>query len=672
LEVQDINQDFPNIKAQAQYFALADISTQIRLLQSEGLADRTSAKLRKAWAGVPIANNPVAPWWHVLHPPVTPSFDVLLKGAVEGMKVRAAGASRVIEVTVDSVDPRFATDFANTLGDEFIDQNIEVRWKMSEHTGDWLESQMQNTRRRLEDSEAKLQAYARSVGLLFTGGPDSKTNNVSEDKLRQVQGALSAATADRVAKQSRYEIAVASPPEGLPDVLNDGTLHDYRSKLTELQRESADLTALYTPDYPKVKRVQAQMQLVESNLGRQRAAILDKIKNEYEEAVKRENLLTAEYASQARTVTGENEKSIQYAILTRDVDSNRQLFDAMLQRIKEASVVAALRASNVRVLDRAKTPVSPYKPTLAANAGVALLAGLFLGVVVAVARERSDRSFRGPGQTTLWLNVPELGRIPDKKHNSAKSLYGAGNREGKEHRLREHEAKNAVGYISRERPELITLHRKSSMMAEAFRIVLPHVICSTQRNDRRTIVLTSANPAEGKTTVACNLAIALAESGQRVLLVDADLRRPHLHKVFGLEDAFGLSSVLQSGWTSIKSVSQIISENLYVLPSGPPIDDVCTVLFTERLRDLFATVKQEFDIVLIDAPPVLPIPDARVLGRMADGVILVVRAGQTTREVAHAALKSLIDVRCRVLGTILNYWDPHRFPFGSYEGYYRP
>ena len=677
LEVQDINQDFPNMSVRSQtqsYYALADIQTQMRLLQSDGLSDRTSAKLKKAWEGVPIANNPVAAWWQVVHPPVTPSLDVLLKDAAASVRAHAAGQTRVIEVTVDSVDPRLAADFANTLGDEFINQNIEVRWKMSEHTGDWLDSQMQNTRRRLEDSEAKLQDYARSVGLLFTGGADSKTNNVSEDKLRQVQQELSAATADRVGKQSRYEIALASPPEGLPDVLNDGTLQGYRSKLTELQGESSDLTMLYTPDYPKLKRIQAQLQLVESHLGRQRALVLDKIKNEYDEAVKREKLLTAEYANQARTVTGENEKSIQYAILTRDVDSNRQLFDAMLQRIKEASVVAALRASNVRVLDRAKTPVSPYKPNmLAANAGVALLAGLFLGVVVAVALERSDRSFRGPGQTTLWLNVPELGRIPDNKHNSAKPLYGLGRREGKDHRLREHEAKNTVDYISRKRPELVTLHRKASMMAEAFRIVLPHVICSAlDRNDRRTLVLTSANPAEGKTTVACNLAIALAESRQRVLLIDADLRRPHLHKVFGLEDAFGLSSVLQSGWTSIKSVSQMISENLYVLPSGPPIDDVCTVLFTERLRDLFAAVKQEFDIVLIDAPPVLPIPDARVLGRMADGVILVVRAGQTTREVAHAALRSLIDVRCRVLGTILNYWDPHRFPFGSYEGYYRP
>jgi succinoglycan biosynthesis transport protein ExoP len=682
LEVQDINQDFPNIKSQAQsYDALADIQTQIRLLQSEGLADRTKAKLRKAREGVPIANNPVVPWWRLVRPPETISLDSLLRDAAASVKVHASGQSRVIDVTVDSVDPRLATDFANTLAAEFIDQNIEERWKMSEHTGDWLDSQLQYTRSQLERSQANLQAYARSVGLLFMGGWDSRgSTNVSEDKLRQVQQSLSAATADRVAKQSRYEIARASPPEGLPDVVNDGTLHEYQSKLTELQREIADLTALYTADYPKVKRLEAQLHLVDSTFRRQRAAILDRTKNEYEEAVKRETLLTAEYANQARTLAGENEKSIQYSILKRDVDSNWQLFDAMLQRIKEASVAAALRASNVRVVDRAKIPVVPYKPRPSTGAGVGLLAGLFVGVVVAVVWERSDRSFRGPGQTTLWLNVPELGIIPDKRHNSAKGLYAPGRPVGKEHTLPQPQAKNTAGYAIRERPELITLHHNSSMMAEAFRIVLPHVIFSNHDgNDPRSIMLTSANPGEGKTTVACNLAIALAEIGRRVLLVDADLRRPHLHKVFGLDNAFGLSSVLEDGWTSIKTVSQMgytgcsgaVSENLYVLPSGPAIHEVGKVLFTEHLRDLFATLKKEFEIVLIDSPPVFQIPDARVLGRIADGVILVVRAGHTTREAAHTALRSLVSVQCRVLGTILNYWDPNRFPFGSYEGYYR-
>jgi len=297
--------------------------------------------------------------------------------------------------------------------------------------------------------------------------------------------------------------------------------------------------------------------------------------------------------------------------------------------------------------------------------------------------ERSNRSFRGPGQTALWLNIPELGIIPDKRHNSARGLYDPGRRGRKEGALPEPQltsgAGRAISNRAREGPELVTLHRKSSMMAEAFRIVLPYVV-SRNRNgsDLGSIVLTSANPGEGKTTVACNLAIALAEIGRKVLLVDADLRRPRLHKVFGLDNTFGLASILQSGWTSIKAVSQkglavgsgAISENLHVLPSGPPIREVGKALFTDRLPDLFATLKEEFEIVLIDSPPVFQVPDARVLGRMADGVILVVRADHTTREAALAAFRSLSDVQCRVLGTILNCWDPHEFPFESYSGYY--
>jgi capsular exopolysaccharide synthesis family protein len=698
LEVKDINQDFPAIKSQTQvYYALSDIGTQIRLLQSEGLADRTKAKVKKAWEGVPLANNYAAPFWRLVRlannsaapwgelvgQPRTVSLDKLLKAAGDSVSVHQSGLTRVIEVEVDSVDARLVADFANTLAQEFIDQNIQIRWKMSEHTGDWLDSQLQNARNQLEQSEAKLQEYARSAGLLFPGGVDGKSSaSVSEDRLREIQASLSTATTDRVAKQSRYEIARASPPEGLPDVLNDATLRDYRSKLTELQREIADLTTLYTADYPRVKRLEAQLHLVESNFARHRAALLDGIKNEYEEALKRENLLTAEYQNQARTVTGENEKSIRYSILRREVDSNQQLLDAMLQRIKEAGVSAALRESNVLVLDAAKIPKIPYKPAVAADVGVGLLAGLFLGVVAAVVRERSDRSFRGPGQTTLWLNIPELGIIPDKKHNSVKGLYSPGRTE---RTLAERQTKSAAGraingYAASKGPELVTLHRKSSMMAEAFRIVLPYVISRNRdRNDLGSIVLTSANPAEGKTTVVCNLAIACAEIGRKVLLVDADLRRPRLHKVFGLDNTFGLCSVLQDGWTSIKPVSQMgyaagsgaISENLYVLPSGPPIREVGKALFTDRLPELFATLKEEFDIVLIDSPPVLQIPDARVLGRMADGVILVVRAGHTTREAALAAFRSLSDVQCRVLGTILNYWDPNGFPFEFYAGYYR-
>jgi capsular exopolysaccharide synthesis family protein len=695
LEVEDNPQDFtsvPNIKSQAQTQpALLDMSTQIRLLEDEGLADRTKAKLRRAWEGVPIADNSlwspraVAPLWRLVRPPQTISLASLLTAAGKSVKASQSGTARVIEVNVDSVDARLAADFANALAEEFIDQNIELRYKMSEHTGDWFDKQLQNTRRQLEQSENNLQDYARSAGLLVPGAVDGKSStSVSEDKLRQLQGSLSGAIAERVAKQSRYEIAHASPPEGLPDLLNNGTLHEYRSKVTELERQIAELTALYTADYPKLKRLQAQLHLAESYFDQQRAAILEGIKNDYDEALKRENLLTVEYESQASTVTGENEKSIRYSILKRDVDSNRQLYDAMLQRIKEADVSAALRASNIHILDAAKIPTNPYKPTPSSDAAMGLFVGLFLGCIVAVVWERSDRSFRGPGQTTVWLNVPELGIIPHKKHNSAKGLYNPDRRGRKEYALPEPQTTSTAGHAignraMRESPELVTLHRKSSMMAEAFRIVLPYMLSQNRDgNDLGSIVLTSANPGEGKTTVACNLAIALAEIGRKVLLVDGDLRRPRLHKVFGLDNTFGLCSILQGGWTSIKAVSQkghaagsgAISENLRVLPSGPPIREVGKALFTDSLPDLFATLKEEFEIVLIDAPPVFQVPDARVLGRMADGVILVVRAGHTTRAAALAAFRNLSAVQCRVLGTILNYWDPNEFPFESCTGYY--
>jgi uncharacterized protein involved in exopolysaccharide biosynthesis len=254
----------------------------------------------------------------------------------------------------------------------------------------------------LEQSEDNLQTYTRSAGFLVPGAVDGgRSTSVSGAKLQQLQGSLLAAIADRVAKQSRYEIARASPPEGLADLLNNATLHEYRSKVTELERQIADLTALYTADYPKVKRLEAQLHLAESYFDQERAAILEGIKNDYDEALKRENLLTAEYETQAHTVTGENEKSIRYSFLKRDVDSNRQLYDAMLQRIKEADVSAALRASNIHVVDAAKIPTKPYKPTPLFDAAIGLFAGLFLGFIAAVVWERSNRSFRGPGQTTL-------------------------------------------------------------------------------------------------------------------------------------------------------------------------------------------------------------------------------------------------------------------------------
>ena len=346
-------------------------------------------------------------------------METQLKQAAKSMKVRAAGQTRIIELLVDSTDPRLAAAFANTITNEFIEQNMEARWQMSQRTGDWLSRQLDDMRLKLERSEDALQAYARQTGLMFT----SEKTNVSDDKLKQLQEELSRAQADRMIKQSRYELTRSATPDTLPDVLNDSNLRDVQTKLTDLRRQEAELSTTYKADYTKVKKIQAQIASLETALETERAAILSRIRNEYDEAQRREKLLAAAYGSQAQVVTHDSEKEIQYNILKREVESNRQLYEAMLQRVKESAIASAMKASNVRVVDAAKTPKKPYKPDMPMNAGLGLLAGGFLGIAFVIMRERANRTLQQPGDAPFLLNVPELGAIPNARASSRNRMY---------------------------------------------------------------------------------------------------------------------------------------------------------------------------------------------------------------------------------------------------------
>ncbi len=686
LEVQDMNQDFLNMRQvtpeSQSYTALTDIQTQIKILQSETLRARTMAKLKITDARdlKPQASR-LAVWRRAFNLPEPEGLDAresLRNSADRSLKVRAAGQTRIIELLVDSTDPALAASFANTLANEYIDQNMEARWKMSQRTGDWLGRQIDDMRIKLERSEDALQAYARRAGLLFTGGSGGDKDgkqNISEAKLSQIQQSLSSASADRVSKQSRYEMATTSPAETLPDVLNDSILRDYQSKLTDIRRQIAELSATYTPEYSKVKRFQAEAQTIEAALGIERAAILKRIKNDYDEAVRREKLLADDYARQSQVVTQEAERSIQYNILKREVDSNRQLYEAMLQHVKESGIAAALKASNVRVVDAAAPPKTPYKPNVPMNAGLGLLAGAFLGIAFVVMLERADRTFQAPGDAPFWMDLPELGVIPNEKAASRRLYYYGRPQALPEATEAATPAITTAGEKLPPRLELITLQRKPSMVAEAFRTVLTSVLFSGENGSRpRVLVVTSSGPSEGKTTVCCNLAIAMAEIGRRVLLVDADLRKPRVHAVFGLDNDRGLVDVLKSRSVDEGMLADLVRETclpgLFALTSGAPTSAAANLLFATHMPELLSRFKKDFDLVLIDTPPMLQMPDARVLGRMADAVVLVNRAGHTTRDAALAAQQRLVEDESRILGTILNDWNPKTSPNGYY-GYYK-
>ncbi len=687
LEVQELNQNFLNSRdvtpvsdGGAGYNMLADIQTQIKIIQSETLIGRTVEKLKqKMPAGYKAPEGRIAVWRKALNlpePATDESGGDMAKAAAAALKVRASGQTRIIEILFDSTDPKQAAEFANLLVNEYIDQNVDARWKMSQRTGDWLSRQLDEMRIKLEKSEEALQNYARQSGLMFT----NEKTNVSEDKLRQLQAELGKAQGERVQKQSRWEITKTAPPETLPDVLNDVSLRDYQVKLTDLKRQEAELSQTFKPEYSKVKRIKAQIASLETALARERKAITERIRNENDEALRREKLLAIDYAMQAKLVTQDAEKTVQYNILKRELDTNRQIYDSMLQRVKESSIASAMRASNIRVVDAAQVPRKPYKPSTSMNGGLGLLGGLFLGVAFVVMRERADRTIQDPGDLSYYLQVSELGVIPSDTgrvkrklaYHSKKRQLAAAAADAETTTLMR---PGVSGEAQPERVELVTWQHKPSMLAEAFRVVLTSILFTGKNGDRpRVLVLTSASPGEGKSTVVSNLAIALAEIKQRVLVIDADLRKPRQQTIFDIANERGLSNLLEERPLKPETLEGVIQETsipgLFLLPSGPATSAAGNLLYSANLPELLAKFKSEFDMVLIDTPPMLQMPDARVIGRMADAVVLVARAGQTTRDAAVAARSRLVEDETRILGTILNNWDPKMSP-GGYYGYYR-
>ncbi len=675
IEIQNLNQNFLNMRdvntttdegaAQPSGF---DLQTQISILQSESVLKQVIAELNLSAKLVSEKERSrVSAWRKALHLPESkpPAGDDILRLVAGNLKVRGVANTRLVEILYDSTDPRLAANVANALTAAFIQQNLESHFKTTQQTGEWLTRQMEDVRIKLEKSEEQLQAYAATAGLLFT----SEKDNVAEAKLRQLQEELSKAQADRVTKQSQYELATTASADSLPEVLDDATLKDYQVKLTDLRRQLAELSSTLTPLHPSVKKVQAQVATLQAARDSERANVTRSIQNQFESAQRRERLLAASYDAQARLVTEQAGKATHYDILKREVDNNRQLYDSMLQHVREAGIASALHASNVRVVDEALPPLRPYKPSLVLNSMLGLFAGGFFGLVFIVLRERADRSIQGPGEAPLYLDVPELGVIPSARAERSQSFAYY-------RQIRSAETKQAERENRKSPVELATWKRRPSVLADSFRSTLASILYTGENGDRpRVIALTSANPREGKTTVASNLALALAEMGRRVLLVDGDLRKPRLHEIFHVSNEWGLSDLLD-GAKPIAGLEAMLAgtgySELYVLPAGSAASSISGLLHSPRALELLQRMRQEFDMVLIDTPPMLQMPDARVLGRLADGVILVVRAARTTKETAAAASQRLAEDGTRVLGTVLNEWDPRKASHPGYEYGYRP
>jgi capsular exopolysaccharide synthesis family protein len=505
---------------------------------------------------------------------------------------------------------------------------------------------------------------------------------VAEERLRQLQDELSRAQADRITKQSRYEMTARGPAD-VQDLPTQTSLHQYHVSLTDLRRQRAELATTYTPEHAKVRRLDAQIAELESALRSEERNIVNRIENDHNQAIRREALLSAQLANQSRLVTELSDRTVQYNILQRDVDSNRQLYDLMLQRSKEAVIATGIRASNFRVLDPAPTPDYPFTPKPLINCVLGLATGLFIGLLFVFAREQGDSTVREPGEAQQYLNMAELGvlfhdrdghallRSPEQSRPGVLERVSGTNLWRSDDQLNEQLQSVRLFWAQLSTGTSPTM--QSAVVLESLRSTVTSVVTSTVRgDDPAVIVVSSAEPREGKTTVVTHLGLMIAQIGRRVLLIDADFRKPRLHQIFGISDDIGFSTLLRSGPLTDQTLRDAVQPTaipgLDVITSGG-LSNSAHLLHSPRLAHVLQGLKKYYDIIVIDTPPALQIADARLVGQVSDGMILVVRSGVTSKQAAAAVTQRFQNDGIHMIGMILNDWNPNASARGYYGSY---
>ncbi len=668
----EIEKENPHLLSVQELFELDTVSdsyleTQYRVLRSDTLAQRVIQPL--ALYDVPEFNpkageNPdsqkPAPPQSSIPAVSSPAKDPAVMQPVlarfrDRLSVEPIKLSRLVEISFESHDPLLAARVVNTLAAEHIEQSLEVRWEATQKASQWLSQQLQEIKGRLEQSENDLQTYAQRNGLLFLENDKNSPENIVNDRLRQLQEELTRAQAARYEKESLHRLVEAGDYASLPGAADSKLVQDLTIRLADLQREMALLATNFTPQYPRIKQLQNQIGEIDSILSRERTRVAQRISNEYFAAVKREALVREAFQQQERQANFVAGRAVQYNILRREVETNQQLYQGLLQRLKEAGVSAGLKASNIRVVDPAEPPRKPARPNLLLNMAMAAVLGLGLGVGAAFFQEYLDNSLKSPEDVERFLGLPALALIP-----AVESLNG------RQHHLPGHATPWSLPSASGDaRPSLAapawyridTNSKQNSSLAEAFRSLRTSVLLSSADRPPRTLLVSSSQPGEGKTTISVNLSISLAQLGQRVLLIDGDMRRPCVRKALDLPNGLGVVSFLtgQQDWRAAVCPAGV--PYLDALVCGPLPPNPAELLSCDRMRTLLREASQEYQFVLVDSPPLLNVADSRILASLVDGVVLVVRGGTTPRELAIRAHAYARDVGAHMIGVVLNNLD---------------
>jgi exopolysaccharide transport family protein len=644
------------------YYDQSDLDTEVRILQSDlmalqvirqlnldkrpefGGSDRTQANL----VADPLQSD-------------SNRTSALLGSFRGNLKVTLIPNTRVMEIHYSSTDPQLAASAVNTLAATYVEQNFKTKFESTMQASDWLSKQLVDLQMKVETSQEKLVRYQREHEIL---GTDEKQNIITA-KLDELNKEMTVAESDRMQKEAVYRQTESNDPVAIaaaiisdgPGTAGSGLLDKLHDQQASLRIQVAELSTQFGPSYPKVEQLDNQIKEIDHQLQLETSKAVDHLKQRYLAALQRETMLRAAFDKQKQEANKLNESAIEYSILKRDVDSNRTLYEGLLEKLKEAGVTAGLRSNNFRIINEARVPSSPSEPNIPRNLSFALVLGVISGIGLAFMLENMDNTVRTPEQAQIISGLPSLGMIP----LGSKSVHGASGK-----RLALTPAKEVV--------ETVTQIRPQSQMAESYRALRTSLLLSNLGAPPKVIMVTSARPQEGKTTTSINTAIVLAQKGVRVLLVDADLRRPSVHKALGMGPRSGLSNVLTGSATLQQTITTSpILPNLLIIPAGTPPPNPAELLASSNMRDLIAELRQQFDHIVIDTPPTLSVTDAVVLSPRADATILVIRSGHTTKQALRRARDILTQVNAHVAGVLLNAVDltsPDYYYYYEYQGKY--
>lgn len=619
------------------------LQTQVDVLKSRAMAVRVAQALNlfndKAFFDrmnvTPPDPDPTVPREQQLR-------DATLDVILDNLSIELPRDSRVATISFESPDPALAAKIANTYASEFIKNNLQRKFNSTSYARDFLSQQLGEARARLEQSEQDLNNYARQVGLIKTdrnnpdGSSTTGSTSVTIASLVQLNQAANQATADRIAAEQNWRTVESTPLLSIPDVLANKAIQDLLDQRATTQAALSQERAKHLDAYPTVQQLKAQLAEITNQITTIATGIKQSIRQEYESAQAREASLEGQVNAFKNATLSEQDRSVRYNILARDADTNRTLYEGLLQRYKEVSAAAGITASNVSVVDQATAPIEPSSPKLLLNLALALLAGVAIAGGVVFVREQLDDAIRAPEDVDRKLGLPTLGIIPAVETEDL-------------------------------RTELLA---PRSPLAEAYNSLRTALLYSTPQGMPPALFVTSSQASEGKSTTSYALALGLARLGQKVVLVDIDLRRPSQHRTFGVTNESGLSDLLTAHGDIASVLQSTDIANLSFIAAGPVPPSPTELLGNQRMVDILDELKRDFDAVILDGPPVLGLADAPLIASLIGNTIFVVEASRGHRGATKAAIRRLNTTHTHILGAVLAKFDPKNTTSGyNYYGY---